>query len=182
MSRDTNQIMGHAADNDGIEEYDNPLPDWWVGLFVLTIIGGVIYAVNYHFISHDSQKKYYEAEMAAAEAMWPTPKGAQVAALTPDILQEGSEIFQANCAACHGADMHGKIGPNLTDDAWIHGGTQEEIQTTITNGVPAKGMVTWGPILGPDKIQKVAAFVYNSGPKLGLHPAPGGGGGGGGSP
>ena len=62
MARDTNQIMGHGADNDGIEEYDNPLPDWWTGLFLVTIVGGIAYAVNYHFISHDSQAAYYDAE------------------------------------------------------------------------------------------------------------------------
>jgi cytochrome c oxidase cbb3-type subunit 3 len=173
MARDTNQIMGHAADNDGIEEYDNPLPDWWVGLFLVTIVGGIGYGVNYHFISHDSQAAYYDAEMADAEKLWPTPKGTEVAELTPETVAAGQEIFKANCVACHGEDMHGKIGPNLTDEIWLHGGTQEEIQSTITTGVPAKGMITWGPILGPDKIKLVAAFVYASGPKLGVHLAPG---------
>jgi cytochrome c oxidase cbb3-type subunit 3 len=169
MARDTNQIMGHGADNDGIEEYDNPLPDWWLGLFIVSIIFAVVYTVNYHFISHDSQAGYYADEMAAAEKMWPTPKQTEVAELTPENLEAGQQIFKTNCVACHGEDMHGKIGPNLTDGTWIHGGTQEEIQSTITTGVPSKGMVTWGPILGPEKIQLVAAFVYSSGPKLGVH-------------
>lgn len=172
MSRDTNEIMGHAADNDGIEEYDNPLPDWWIGLFVVTIIGGVVYGIDYHFLSHRSQADSYVAEMAAAELVWPTPSGPTLAALTPENLAKGADLYKANCAACHLEDLSGKIGPNLKDGTWIHGGTQEEIQATVTNGVPAKGMITWGPILGPEKIGLVSAYVYAAGPKAGLHPSP----------
>jgi cytochrome c oxidase cbb3-type subunit III len=67
MAKETNQVLGHGADADGIEEYDNPLPDWWLGLFLLTVIFGIGYGVNYHFIAGDSQAKRYEAEMARAQ-------------------------------------------------------------------------------------------------------------------
>ncbi len=155
------QPLGHAHEADGIEEYDNQLPLWWVGLFVGTVIFGIVYAVDYHFISHRSQVKEYDAEMAAA----PKAPEASVAvgAITPDMIAAGKEIFAANCVACHGADMHGGIGPNLTDSTWIHGGTYPEIVHTVTFGVPEKGMITWGPILGPEKIAQVAAFVHSSG-------------------
>ena len=165
------RILGHAADNDGIEEYDNPLPDWWVGMFGFCILWAIGYAVEYHFISHRSQAAAYDAEMEEAKERWPAQAAAAVD-LSPESVKAGEAIFTQNCVACHGADMKGKIGPSLIDDVWIHGGSYSEIRTTITNGVPEKGMLTWGPILGPEKIGQVAAFVYVSGPQQGLEPAP----------
>jgi cytochrome c oxidase cbb3-type subunit III len=81
--------------------------------------------------------------------------------LTKDAEEKGEAIYKANCTGCHGEDMKGKIGPNLLDSTWIHGGKPEEIVHTITAGVPAKGMITWGPILGPEKISQVAAYVIH---------------------
>ncbi|MBW1880100.1 MAG: c-type cytochrome [Deltaproteobacteria bacterium] len=162
MSKITDEILGHADENDGIEEYDNPLPDWWLALLVITIVWAVGYAVNYHFVSDHSQVAYYEAEMEAAATRWPqdtTEAGA--VALTDDNIAAGQEIFTTNCVACHGATLEGGIGPNLIDDEWIHGGEIEDIVRTVTEGVPEKGMLTWGPILGPEKVGKVAAFVYS---------------------
>ena len=168
MARDTNQIMGHAEDNDGIEEYDNPLPDWWVGLFLFTIVFGIGYAIYYHFVAHDSQEKAYVAEMAAAAKQWPPPKGGELAELSAANLGAGEELFKANCAPCHLADLTGSAGPNLIDGTWIHGGTQEEIQLTITQGVKGTAMPEWGPKIGPDKVGKVAAYVYSKGERLGV--------------
>ena len=152
MSKQTgrDRVLGHAAEADGIEEYDNPLPNWWLGLFYATIVWAVLYAVHYHFIAHRSMPKRLAAEMAAAES---------TLVITPTTLAAGGEIFKANCAVCHGDDMRGKIGPNLLDTVWIHGGRPQDILHTITEGVPAKGMITWGPILGPEKIAQVAAYV-----------------------
>ena len=73
MSKDTNELLGHADEADGIEEYDNPLPDWWVGLFWITIIWALGYTVHYHFIGNRSQVNDLAMEMAAAEARWPRP-------------------------------------------------------------------------------------------------------------
>jgi cytochrome c oxidase cbb3-type subunit 3 len=159
VSKDKDRILGHAADNDGIEEYDNALPDWWLGLFAFTVVWGIGYAVDYHFIHNRSQASAYDAEMAAAKEKWPQ---AQVQALAFDdaTVKAGGELFQQTCVTCHGAELTGGIGPNLVDATWIHGGEAEQIRTTITNGVPDKGMPTWGPILGPDKIAKLTAFVY----------------------
>lgn len=166
MSKETDEILGHADENDGIEEYDNPLPDWWLGLFFFCIVWAIGYTIDYHFIAHDSQAKAYDREMADAAVRWPQKE--IVVDLSPATVEEGHQIFVQNCTGCHGEDMKGKIGPNLLDGTWIHGGSLEEITHTITNGVPSKGMVTWGPILGPERIAKVAAFVYMSGPQLGL--------------
>jgi cytochrome c oxidase cbb3-type subunit III len=162
MSQDHDRIMGHADDNDGIEEYDNALPNWWVGLFAFSIVWGIGYAIDYHFLSHHSQAAYYDAEMALAAERWPAPAAGAVAALTPEVLAEGKVIYEQNCAACHAPDLHGKIGPNLVDAAWIHGGSLPEITATVGAGVKDKGMPTWEPILGPDRVAKVAAFVYSS--------------------
>jgi cytochrome c oxidase cbb3-type subunit 3 len=165
MSRDTNEIMGHADDNDGIEEYDNPLPDWWLGMLIGTVIWAGLYAVDFHFISQRSQVGWYEAEMAAAAEMWPQSDKAVAVDLSPETIAKGAEVFKSNCVACHGAELQGGIGPNLTDTEWIHGGSAEQVAATITNGVPAKGMLAWGPILGPQKIAQVTAFVLSRGPK-----------------
>jgi len=172
------QLLGHAADNDGIDEYDNPLPDWWLGLFYLCIIWAVIYTAHYHFVGHRSQVNELKAEMAAAQAKWPqAPSGGGGAAgelvVTTETVSAGQAIFQANCVACHGANMLGGIGPNLLDTLWIHGGTPADIQHTITVGVPDKGMLTWGPILGPEKVAQVAAYlVYRNAEATG-HPIAG---------
>ena len=91
--------------------------------------------------------------MAAAQAKWPQAPagGGAEGELVVDnqTVAAGEAIFKANCVACHGADMKGGIGPNLLDTLWIHGGTPADIRHTITVGVPDKGMLTWGPILGP---------------------------------
>ena len=155
------RLLGHSDEADGIEEYDNPLPDWWMGLLWLTIIWAVGYGVHYHFIAHRSQPKALAAEMAEARLQW--PQGAPKAFVMSDAaVERGRAIFAANCTGCHGKNLEGGIGPNLTDTTWIHGGTPEAVVKTITEGVPAKGMITWGPILGPDKINDVAAFVLKT--------------------
>ena len=166
MSKETgrNQIMGHAAESDGIEEYDNALPNWWLGLFYGTIVWAVAYVAYYHFIAHRSQPATFAAEMAEANKRWPQLAAAAVATkleITPASVEAGEALFKANCVACHGADMKGGIGPNLLDTIWIHGGNPEQILHTITVGVPEKGMLTWGPILGPEKVAEVASYVVS---------------------
>jgi cytochrome c oxidase cbb3-type subunit 3 len=159
-----NQVLGHADEADGIEEYDNPLPNWWLGLFYFTIVWAVLYTVHYHFVAERSHPKALAAEMAEADARWPRQAEAAQAAtlvMSEEAIEAGEDVFKANCVSCHGADMKGGIGPNLLDTVWIHGGTPEAIVNTITKGVPEKGMLTWGPILGPEKIAEVAAYVVH---------------------
>ncbi len=169
MSKNENRLLGHAADNDGIDEYDNALPDWWVGLFLFSIVWGIGYAIEYHFVSGRSQVKYYEAEMAAAKVQWPD-SGPKAVAFDEATIAAGAQVFKEQCVACHGANMQGGIGPNLLDATWIHGAAPEQIQNTVTNGVAAKGMPAWGPILGPDKVAKVTAYVASEFQKTGLTP------------
>jgi len=161
VSKNTDEILGHGAEADGIEEYDNPLPDWWLGMFWIAIIWGIIYAVNFHFIAEDSQAARYDAQMAEAQAMWPDMNKAAEQDNSAEALAAGQEIYTANCVGCHNPELTGGIGPNLVDTEWIHGGTYEDIVRTITDGVPEKGMVTWGPVLGPKKIGQVASFILS---------------------
>jgi len=162
--KELNQVLGHADEADGIEEYDNPLPNWWLGLFYFTIAWALVYGVHYHFVAHRSEVKALAAEIEAANRRWPR-EAAAAAATSVDMSEEnveaGEAIYKANCVACHGADLKGGIGPNLLDTTWIHGGTPEQILHTISVGVPEKGMLTWGPILGAAKVAQVAAYVVD---------------------
>ena len=160
MSKDTTRVMGHADEADGIEEYDNPLPDWWLGLLWLTIVWAIGYTVHYHFIADRSQEKALAAEIAEAEARWPQgAAGAVEFALTPEAISAGEAIFATSCAMCHGAGLEGGIGPSFLDAEWIHGGAPEDVIRTITSGVPEKGMLAWGPILGSEQVNLAAAYV-----------------------
>jgi cytochrome c oxidase cbb3-type subunit 3 len=161
--KERDQILGHGAESDGIEEYDNPMPNWWVGLFYATIIWAVGYVAYYHFIGQKSYVKALAAQMAEAEQRWPQSTQLAKVEMTPEAIAAGEAVYQANCVPCHGAALQGGIGPNLTDSAWIHGRTPAEIVATITNGVAAKGMPTWGPILGNEKVGEVAAYIISKG-------------------
>lgn len=166
MSKETNRLIGHADESDGIEEYDNPLPDWWVGLFWFTIVWAIGYGVWYHAIADRSQVKLLAAEMAAAEAAFPAQPASEAAAMaalevTADAVAAGATVFAQNCVACHGANLEGGIGPSFVDEAWIHGGQAADIVRIITNGVLEKGMVRWQGILSPEQINQVAAYVIS---------------------
>ena len=162
MSKDTNRVLGHADEADGIEEYDNPLPDWWLGLFWFTIVWAIAYFAHYHFIADRSQAGEFQAELAAAEARWPAGESAGVTfAMTPEAITAGEGVYTQNCAPCHAAGMEGLIGPSFLDEEWIHGGTATEVIAVIENGVLDKGMVAWKGILSPEQINNVAAYVLD---------------------
>jgi cytochrome c oxidase cbb3-type subunit 3 len=160
VAKETNRLLGHADEADGIEEYDNPLPDWWLGLFWFTIVFAVVYSAHYHFIGNRSQAGEFEAEIAAAEARWPAgAAGAAAFAMTDEAIAAGETIYQQNCIACHGVNLEGGIGPSFQDDEWIHGYSVGDVTRIVTEGVAAKGMVAWGSILGAEKINQVTAYV-----------------------
>jgi cytochrome c oxidase cbb3-type subunit 3 len=152
--------MGHADEADGIEEYDNPLPDWWLGLFWLCIIWAIGYAVHYHFIADRSQESRFEAEMAAAAVRWPVQNAAEVEfALTPEAIAGGETVYSTYCFVCHGQNLEGGIGQSFLDDVWLHGSSPEEVIHIITDGVPEKGMAPWASILSAEQINHAAAYV-----------------------
>ncbi|MDZ4674905.1 MAG: cbb3-type cytochrome c oxidase N-terminal domain-containing protein [Gemmatimonadota bacterium] len=168
---DPNESMLLDHEYDGIKEYDNPLPRWWVWTWWATIIFSVLYWFNVPGIGiGQGQIADYEAEMAVAEA-----QRAQLAALRPGPTEQsllalksvdstlalGQTTFGQMCVACHGPDGGGVIGPNLTDDAWIHGESAMEVYTIVNEGVLAKGMPAWGTMLSPAQVEAVVAYVMS---------------------
>ena len=158
------RVPGRADETDGVVEYDNKLPTWWLGIFYFCIAWAGFYLVDYHLVSPRSQAAEYDTEGAGAER-WPAPTAdaeAAAAAGSPDDAAAGAAVYQTNCVACHAADMTGGIGPSLVDDEWLYGDSLEAITKTIADGVPEKGMLSWGPILGPEEVAQVAAFIHDS--------------------
>lgn len=153
---------------DGITELDNVLPPWWLWLFIITVIWAAIYMIRYHVVTDWSQDMQYDQEMAIAKAevdAYLKASGLDVDASSavimddPESLIAGEDIYKTQCLVCHRADGGGLIGPNLTDDVWIHGGEIGDLFAIIANGVPEKGMQTFKTILSPVQIQQVASYI-----------------------
>lgn len=154
---------------DGIRELDNNLPPWWLYGFYITIIFAVIYLLRYHvFQSAPLPLEEYEIEMAEAEeARQEYLKTAanmvdetSVTMITEGPrLEAGAAIYKANCAVCHAADGGGGVGPNLTDNYWLHGGDIKDVFSTVKYGVPAKGMISWKDQLNPAQMQNVSSYI-----------------------
>jgi cytochrome c oxidase cbb3-type subunit 3 len=103
--KELDRILGHGAESDGIEEYDNPMPNWWVGMFYLTIIWAVAYVAYYHFIGRESYVKSLAAQVAEAEARWPKSSQLATGEEAPAAIAAGEAVYKANCVACHGAEL-----------------------------------------------------------------------------
>jgi len=158
---------------DGIRELDNHLPPWWKGLFIVTIIWGVIYLGVFHvFNSLPLAQGEYENELAEAAEQARIFRASQPAAVIDEnaltftkdeaIIAKGKAIFESNCIACHRNDGGGNaICPNLTDAFWLHGGAIKNVFTTIKNGVVEKGMPAWGKSMSPQDVRDVAFFVLS---------------------
>ncbi len=156
---------------DGIEEYDNNLPNWWLATLWLTVIYGIGYWGYYQtFGIGTSIAEAYEEDIAAALIAFPPPdpkeagiSNEELIALSEDpaLVAEGAEMFKQLCVSCHASNAGGMIGPNLTDNAWLHGGKPLDIRYTIFNGWPDNGMTAWGPMIGEDGVRKLTAFVLS---------------------
>jgi cytochrome c oxidase cbb3-type subunit 3 len=163
--RRTDEIQGEIVHvYDGIEEADNQLPLWWL----FTFYAAIVFAAFYWFHYHEFEVSQSPAEAYAAEVASRANRGGVVSAEMLDALarssaevSEGRTIFVAQCAVCHGSRGEGNIGPNLTDDAWIHGGSSMQIHSTIADGVMDKGMPAWGASLGPEAVRRATAFVLS---------------------
>jgi len=160
---------------DGIQEFDQRLPNWWL----YTLYGAIAFSVVYWFVhmiaqTIPSDEALVDAEMARIAAV----KMAGSIDVTNDDLfwdmstnpvfvDAGRGTYASLCAACHLASLKGKtenagaVGPDLTDSAWIHGGTPKEVYATVSHGVPAKGMPAWEPVLGQKKTAEVVAFLLS---------------------
>lgn len=162
MSKVKDVVLGHADEADGIEEYDNPLPDWWLGLFYLTIAWALGYGLWYHMVGKVSQEKKLAAEIALAEERWPRKEvDAGNLDMSQAAIDAGRDIYTRSCVGCHGTERQGGIGPNLVDTTWIHGSDPASIYHVIYNGVPEKGMPNWGQMIGPEQVALVAAYIIH---------------------
>ena len=155
---------------DGIVEHDNKLPLWWQ----ITLYGAVIFALGYWYGRRldaiETPMQAYAREVRiqrAADAERARARGKiddellVTLARDPASVARGRETFVTTCAPCHRADGGGNIGPNLTDAYWLHGSRPIDLFHTVSEGVPAKGMPSWGPLLGDDRVEAVTAFVLS---------------------
>ncbi len=149
---------------DGIQELDNPLPRWWVYLFVLCCIFAGIYFSYYTFFGGPTLTEELEQKMIALSPKKSDLKIEDFSGILhdPKTIADGKAIFESKCVSCHSPQGQGLIGPNLTDNYWIHGkGKVEDIFVVVRDGVPDKGMMTWGPLLKPEELRAVAVFVHS---------------------
>ena len=170
VSIDKEQDVQLDHDYDGIKELDNSLPPWWIYGFYFTILFAGVYMYRYH-ISKSSPLQVEELAIEKIQAE--KDKVAFMATLannvdetsiaynpTAELLTEGKVIFVKNCVSCHGPEAQGaSIGPNLTDEYWIHKGGIKDIFKTIKNGVQEKGMIPWGQQLSNAQIAAAATFI-----------------------
>lgn len=177
------ETMGHVWD-DTLEEYNNPLPRWWMWMFYGTMVFGVVYLALYPGLGEYkgaygwSSHGQYDKEVAVAEKTYgPIFNGylkqpIAVVAKDEKARKMGERLFLTYCAQCHGSDARGAKGfPNLRDTDWLWGGAPETIEATILHGRPAAGpdgvqpvsdaprMPAWGKILGEEKVKDVANYV-----------------------
>jgi cytochrome c oxidase cbb3-type subunit III len=162
---------------DGIRELDNKLPPWWLWMFYASIAFAVVYWGIYEIGSGPSLTEEYDTEMVAAKAEVDAYVAKQSDAVNENNATEltdeaelalGSSIFVTNCFPCHGMNLEGNaIGPNLTDEYWIHGGGMQNLFKTIKYGVIEKGMQPWKDVLKAKDIQRVASYILS---KQGTNP------------
>ena len=159
----TNDRLIKDHEYDGIRELDNDLPPWWKWLFYITIAIGIVYLVRFWVLDADDlyQDREFRKEMAEAASV--VPKKAEtfeVKVLTDQSsLESGEETFNKICKVCHQEDGGGLVGPNLTDDYWVHGNTVQEMFDVVTNGVIEKGMIPYEDQLSPQQRLEVVSYI-----------------------
>ena len=159
--------MGH--DYDGIHELNNPTPPWWRYGFYVSIVFALVYIWRFQ-IAHSAPTQIEELAIANAEADEEKAEYLKSAANNVDensvtqitdaaSLAAAQKIFSSTCAPCHGPNGQGVVGPNLTDDYWLHGGSIKQVFTTIKYGVPEKGMKSWKDDFSPVQLAQLASYV-----------------------
>jgi cytochrome c oxidase cbb3-type subunit 3 len=163
------QLKDEAHDFDGIQEYDNDLPRWWLWLFAITIVWAIWYIPFYHGADRlgSARLKGEMAELSAQRA-----KAGGGAALGEEALRQaaadakrvarGRELYQKHtCASCHGGEGTGGVGPNLRDPYWIYGSQMTQIYDIVANGRDGSGMAGYKNRATPDEIADMAAFIVS---------------------
>jgi cytochrome c oxidase cbb3-type subunit 3 len=152
---------------DGIQEFDHPLPKWWLVTFYGTMIFAAIYVGYFHLGSGALQEAELENDMAAIHKLAPPQASADdltakaIAMMDDGAAKDAGKVsYLGKCAACHGNLGEGGIGPNLADSFWIHGdGDPASVIKVIVEGVAEKGMPTWGAIIPPEETAQLTAYI-----------------------
>jgi cytochrome c oxidase cbb3-type subunit 3 len=165
-------VMEHKFD--GIAELNNPTPAWFMVLFYGTILFAIGYLLNYHVFNYGKlQDEEYVAEIEkAAEdkvAFLASPANAASAVNENNIVQSkdaavlksGQALYATRCPPCHGEHGQGLVGPNLTDEYWLHGGKIKDVFKTIKYGVPEKGMISWEKSMSAQQISDIANYILS---------------------
>lgn len=167
MEEEKDLLIDHEYD--GIRELDNPIPMWFNGMFYASIAFAVVYLMVYHVFGWGpSQEQEYEREVARAEqarieflaqsANHIDETNVEIDG-SPEVIAAGQALYTTHCAVCHGGAGEGGIGPNMTDDYWIHGGEIRDIFRVIKYGVLDKGMIPWEQSLTPAQIAEVSNYI-----------------------
>lgn len=168
-------LKEHAFD--GIREYDQRLPRWWL----ITLYGAIAFSIVYWLVNH-----FYSASLSDTQRVDRQLAHIETLRLQSSIdvtdnelfremsrnsafVTAGASTYQSTCAACHGAKLEGGIGVNLVDGEWLHGGTPADIYTSIFGGIPDKGMQAWGTLLGQRRITEVVAYIISENPPENIH-------------
>lgn len=167
IEKEEDIILDHNYD--GIRELDNDLPPWWKYGFYFTIVVAVIYILNYHVIggghlqSDEYNASMYMAKMAKEEYQKMNANNVNESSVTlltdKAEIAKGETMYKENCFACHGKLGEGGVGPNLTDDYWLHGGGIKDIFISLKYGWPDKGMKSWQADFSPIQIHQIASYI-----------------------
>jgi len=173
VASDGDNTTGHVWDDD-LREMNNPMPRWWMWLFVLTIVYGLLYLVAYPGLGSypgelawSTRAEHAEEIERAAKALEPlyaqfTAKKTEDLAGDGNAMAVGERLFMNNCAQCHGSDARGSKGfPNLTDNDWLHGGSPAKIIETVTQGRHAQMPPMAAAVGTPDDVKNVAHYVLS---------------------
>ena len=156
---------------DGIKEYDNPMPGWlvaiWWGSLLFAAGYLIFYALSFGEGSLEAEYRAQTQEALTSVQVYfdanplvpPSPAQLLAGARDPAVLDVAAARFTRSCASCHGELAQGLIGPNLTDDRWLHGGSVEQIFQTVSKGWPSKGMPPWGRTLKPEELAALVSYV-----------------------
>ncbi|NVB40600.1 c-type cytochrome [Pseudenhygromyxa sp. WMMC2535] len=163
MAAPPDDLLDH--DYDGIREFDNPLPKWWLYLFYGSILFAIVYIPYYHFGPGALPTSAWAEDMEAWYEAHPPPElpsDAELEAMAadPTFVSAGEATFKIRCAACHAADGGGVVGPNLTDDYTLYGYGRDQIVAVIYHGTKF-GMLSWKDQLSLDEIYQVGAYVHS---------------------
>ncbi|MFN0289777.1 cbb3-type cytochrome c oxidase N-terminal domain-containing protein [Pedobacter helvus] len=167
LSAEKDLEIPHAYD--GIKELNNPVPAWFNVLFYGTLIFAAGYLYYYHIGEHgERQDDEYKTEMAKADlakqkflAKSASSVDENSVKVDPSQIAVGKGVFDANCIACHGQHGEGLVGPNLTDEFWLHGGSVKDIFKVVKYGVPEKGMVSWEKNMSSANISAVTNYILS---------------------